>query len=101
MEDDACHEAADADEEALVHAVAGIEHACEAQADPSDAAGETHEEPHLEDDVLLERPAPCAFVVFLHKVHHQRNAHHGNPQPQPETPELIPQDKGQELQEQE
>ena len=101
MEDQSRHQTAETNEQPLKCAVEHIEHAGKAHRDTSEATQETHEDPHLEDDVLIECPTVGTLVVLVEEVHHQRCSHQRDAEPDPRAPKLVPQDEGEELHQEE
>ena len=99
MQDNTRHETAKADEQTLIGTIALREDACEAHGRTTHAAGKANEHPHHQDNVLVERAATGAFIVFVEEIHHQRRADKGNAQPQPRTPVLMPYHQSEKLQE--
>jgi len=93
MEDQSRHQTAETNEQPLKCAVEHIEHAGKAHRDTSEATQETHEDPHLENDVLIDCPTMGTLIVLIKEVHHQRRSHQRNAEPYPEAPELVPKDQ--------
>lgn len=99
FQDDARHETADADEQALIGAVALFEEAGKTDRHASHSADTADEDPHHQDDVLIEGATASAFVIFLEEVRHQRRTEERYAHPKPRTPVLVPHDQRQKLQE--
>ena len=64
-QNDARDEAAHGDEKALERAVALREDTCDTHHNAAEAADDAHVDPHLQDDVRVERPSSGARVVLM------------------------------------
>ena len=97
VEDESRHQATETDEQALEGAVEYREHIGKAHRGTTETADETHKDPHLQDDVLFERPTVGTLIVLVEEVHHQRCSHQRDAEPDPRAPELVPQNEREEL----
>lgn len=100
MENDACHETAhttqetDEGEEALPIDID------KSHGETAETTGKANEDPHHQNDVLVECAMARAFVVLIEEIHHQRGTHQGDAQPKPTAPVLVPNRQRHKLQEQ-
>ena len=99
VQNDARHETAEANEQALIGTVALREDAGKTHRHTAHTAGKADKYPHHEYDVLLQCATARTFVVLVEEVYHQRCTNQWNAQPQPFTPVFVPQLQCKELDE--
>lgn len=101
VQDKPRQETAETDEQSLEGAVELLEDIGKTHRGSADGTDETHVNPHLQDDVLVERAVVGALVVLVKEVNHQRRAHQWDTQPNPAAPVLVPLHECQKLNQQE
>ena len=92
---------AKANENPLKRTVEHLEDTSEAHRGPTQATYETNENPHIENNLRIQRAVTRAVVVLAQEMNHQWRTHQGDAHPDPVTPVLLPQHKRGKLYKQE
>ena len=98
MKDDAGHKTAHATHQTEQREEALAIHAGQSHRKATQATGEADEDPHEQNDVLVERATVGALIVLVYEVDHQRCAYQGNASPKPMAPVFIEPHQSSEFQ---
>lgn len=100
-QDDTREETAKANANPLECAVEHLEDTSKPHRGPANTTDETDEDPHIENDLRIQRAVACAVIILAQEMNHQWRPHQRDAHPDSVTPVLLPQHQRSKLYKQE